>query len=86
MEQNRYFYILHGGKNCQRFLIDLLQSNNLLAEPVQKFILQDMTEIVKKLPWYTKLIGQQTTDLAHRFDIALHGQGLNPIPFNRKDL
>lgn len=61
--------------NCQRFLMDILQSNNLLTDKERQFIYQDITELVKKLPWVTKYIGQKTTDLAHTADILIHGQG-----------
>jgi hypothetical protein len=61
--------------NCQRFLIDVLSSNGLLTEKEQHFILQDLSELSKKLPWYTKAISQHTTDLSHRLDILTNGQG-----------
>ena len=65
--------------NCQRFVLDVLQSNGLLTEQSQHFIHQDLTELVKKLPWYTKMIGQKTTDLAHVADVLIHGRALNKV-------
>jgi len=61
--------------NCQRFLLDVLQSNGLLTEPAKHFIYQDITQLVEKMPWYTKMIGQKVTDLAHATDVLIHGQG-----------
>ena len=62
--------------NCQKFCLDILESNGLLTDQSKAFIYQDIAELVKELPSYTKFIGQTTTDIAHRFDIALHGEGL----------
>lgn len=77
--KKQFFIYSPWSTNCQRFLLDVLQSNNLLTQQAQTFIYQDITNIVKNLPWYTKLIGQTTTDLAHKADIILHGQGLKKI-------
>jgi hypothetical protein len=52
-----------------------LKSNDLLTDDEQKFIYQDISELIKELPWYTKMIGQSTTDLAHKMDIAINGEG-----------
>ena len=65
--------------NCQRFILDILQSNGLLTEKDKQFIYQDITELVKELPWYTKAIGQKVTDTAHQFNILAQGEGLKKI-------
>lgn len=75
------------GNNCQRFCLDVLESNGLLNDNAKKFIYQDITELVKELPWYTKMIGQSTTDFAHKMDIAIQGEGLkkrNKLRRNKK--
>ena len=39
-----------GGGNCQRFIMDLLNSSGLLSPPARKFIDQDAEQILKSLP------------------------------------
>jgi hypothetical protein len=39
-----------GGGNCQRFIMDLLNSSGLLSPPAKKFIDQDAEQILKSLP------------------------------------
>ena len=75
--QKQVFVYSAFSNNCQRFLIDVLNSNGLLTEKEQHFILQDVGELAKKLPWYTKQIAQQTTDLAHQVNILTEGMGFN---------
>ncbi len=77
--QKQVFLYSPWKENCQRFILDILQSNGLNTEKAQHFIYQDITELVKELPWYTKMIGQKTTDLAHTADILIHGQALHKI-------
>lgn len=59
--------------NCQNFIMMLLDASNLLTIPAKNFIYQDITKLVEDLPSYTKIIGNATTDLAHRADILLRG-------------
>lgn len=77
--QKQVFVYSPWKENCQRFLLDILQSNGLVTEQAQHFIYQDISNLVQKLPWYTKMIGQKTTDLAHKADILLHGQALHKL-------
>lgn len=63
--------------NCQRFCLDVLESNGFLTDQSRAFIYQDITELVKKLPWYTKHFGQSVTDTVHRLNIAVEGEGFN---------
>ena len=70
----RQFFVYSAfSENCQRFLLDLLNSNKLLTEESQHFIYQDISELSKKLPSITKSISQSLTDTAHRADILLNG-------------
>lgn len=66
--------------NCQRFLLDILQSNNLLSQQAKSFIYQDITNLVQKLPSFTRYLGEITTDLASRGDVLIHGQGFQSNP------
>lgn len=62
--ENQYFVYDPFSNNCQRFITDVLASNNLLGENYSKWILQDLTELVKKLPQFTKSISKGVTDFA----------------------
>jgi hypothetical protein len=44
-----YDYDALGQNNCQNFILQILQSNNLLTPQAHKFIYQDMTGIVNEL-------------------------------------
>lgn len=81
--RKQLFYYSPWSTNCQQFLIDLFGSSGLLDDNAVKFIYQDLSELVQKLPAVTKFIGQKTTDLAHSADILIHGKGLK---FNKKNL
>jgi hypothetical protein len=50
--------------NCQQFINDLLNSSNINNSEVNKFIMQDIGNLIPKLPEYTKFISQLSTDIA----------------------
>ena len=50
-------------QNCQIFISDVLETFGLLTEKAKKFIYQDITEIVEKLPFYVKYIAKAVTDV-----------------------
>jgi len=50
--------------NCQRFILDILQSNNLATKESEKFILQNAIELASRLPDYAIAISQFITDTA----------------------
>jgi hypothetical protein len=60
--------------NCQKFVIDVLQSNNLLNPALQSFIEQDSKSIFKAMPAYVKTVADLATNVAHK-GRALTGQG-----------
>jgi hypothetical protein len=68
--------------NCQRFLIDILSSNDLLTPQLKHFIFQDIGEIVEKLPEYTQTIAKTVTNLMNIFDV-ITGKG-KKITLRRK--
>jgi hypothetical protein len=63
---HRFFTYNAFDQNCQRFIADLLQSNNSLSDNAKNFILQDAQSIVKKMPFFVSKIAQFATDTAGR--------------------
>jgi hypothetical protein len=61
---NQYFVYDPFTNNCQRFITDVLDSNQLLGDRYRSWILQDITELTKKIPQYTKSFAKSVTDLA----------------------
>ena len=57
-----YFVYSPFKQNCQRFVSDILSTFNLLTPEVKQFVYQDITELVKDLPFYVKLVGKTVTD------------------------
>ena len=59
--------------NCQRFVMDVLESNNLPVSPeLRSFILQDVSNLA--VPWQKKLTAFFTS-LANRGKMAIEGEG-----------
>ena len=50
-------------QNCQIFISDVLETFGLLTEKAKKFIYQDITEIVERLPFYVKYVAKAVTDV-----------------------
>ena len=50
-------------QNCQIFISDVLETFGLLTEKAKKFIYQDITEIVERLPFYLKYVAKAVTDV-----------------------
>jgi hypothetical protein len=67
-------YFVYGafGNNCQKFQIDFLKSNELLTEPLQEFILQDVSTLFKEYK-YQQTIVNATTGLGTAVDIIKKG-------------
>lgn len=60
--------------NCQIFLMNVLSANGMLTETLQKFILQPVDELVKKLPGYVAPVARALTDVAAIGDLTLQNQ------------
>ena len=50
--------------NCQRFILDLLESNGLSSPDVRDFVLQDVSQLVKELPSFVEKTAKDLTDVA----------------------
>lgn len=58
------FYLYDGFKfNCQVFCKDCLESEGLYSEQAKDFLFQDLEELAKKMPAFSKKIMNITTDL-----------------------
>ena len=60
--------------NCQQFVKDILQSNNMWNNDLDKFIYQDLTNLKKDLPSFTGKIMDGVTNIAN-VGKKLIGQG-----------
>lgn len=61
--------------NCQDFIIDVLNSNNLLTPELQKFIKQDAVAIFNQTPKWTNVIAKAITDLGAIKSRLVEGEG-----------
>lgn len=61
--------------NCQNFLINIFDANNIGDEEDRKFIFQDATKIFKELPEYSKILGKVSVKLGAIFNRLLYGEG-----------
>lgn len=64
-------------KNCQLFVSEILKTFNLLSQKAKDFIYQDISEIVKRLPFYIKWTGKAATDIDATYQKAI-GAGHKP--------
>ena len=61
--KDMYFVYDPFKKNCQIFVSDILKTFNLYSKKAKEFIYQDISEIVKRLPFYVKWVGKSVTDI-----------------------
>ena len=62
--------------NCQVFVKNLLEGNELLTQDLEDFIMQDARALIEDDPVF-KRVGRMLTDLGGIFDIVKHGQSLS---------
>jgi hypothetical protein len=60
--------------NCQNFIMNVLQSNNLDSPELTKFVLQPIDQLVKELPGYVPQFAKALTDVAGFIDTGLQKQ------------
>ena len=76
--KEKYFVYHPFDQNCQIFLRDVLTTSGLYSKKAEEFIYQDITEIVKRLPWYVKWVAKGVTDIdATKSKITGAGCGCN---------
>lgn len=71
--------------NCQRFIMDILESNQIPTTEAKDFILQSMEELAKELPDYVKGTAQFITDLGGTVS-KLTGKGEERLIGGKGDL
>ena len=60
--KKEYFVYDPFNANCQIFIKAILQTFGLYDDKEKQFIYQDITEIVKRLPFYTRYVAKAVTD------------------------
>ena len=60
--KNKYFVYSPFSQNCQIFISDILKTFNLYNSKAGEFVYQDISEIVKRLPFYIKYTAKAFTD------------------------
>ncbi len=61
--KEKYFVYDPFKQNCQIFIRDVLTTFGLYSKKVDEFVYQDITEIVKELPWYVRWVAKGVTDV-----------------------
>ena len=61
--KEKYFIYDPFKQNCQIFIRAVLETFGLYNKKVDDFVYQDITDIVKELPWYVKYVAKGVTDL-----------------------
>jgi hypothetical protein len=61
--------------NCQDFLLNIFQANNIGDQTDIAFIKQDTKEIFEKLPEFSKVLGKAATNLGAIFNRLMQGEG-----------
>jgi hypothetical protein len=76
VEFERFFVYDAFTNNCQMFIMDVLTSNKLITDELQKFILQPMEQIVNELPSGLPKFARVVTDVGAILS-RLRGDGKN---------
>ena len=63
--------------NCQQFLLNVLQANNLLTPEARQFIEQDVEKILKDLPAYSETVANFFTKVQSIVNRLQEGEGQN---------
>jgi hypothetical protein len=61
--------------NCQNFLINVFDANEIGDSADRDFIFQDATKIFKELPEYAKVLGKASVKLGAIFNRLMYGEG-----------
>jgi hypothetical protein len=71
--KERIFHYKSTSNNCQRFVLDVLDSSNIeMSDSYRKWILQDVKNL---LPGYAEKIANFGTDLKNKIDLVVDGHG-----------
>ena len=61
--KEKYFIYNPFSQNCQIFIRDVLETFTLYSPKAKEFIYQDISEIVKRLPFYVEYVAKAVTDI-----------------------
>ena len=61
--KEKFFVYSPFEQNCQQFVSEILKTFDLLTEKAKKFIYQDITELVQRLPFYVRWVAKAATDI-----------------------
>ena len=61
--KNDFFIYDPFAKNCQFFIRHLLKTHNLYNDEIEKWLFQNISEIVNNLPWFSKWFAKSITDI-----------------------
>lgn len=61
--------------NCQNFLINIFDANNIGDKEDKDFIYQDATKIFQELPEFSKVLGKASVKLGAIFNRLMYGEG-----------
>jgi len=77
-----YFKYSSNQYNCQNFIYNILNSNDLLNEKLEKFIYQDPSFFFQKLNYLTKF-NNAITSLGAKIDLIRRGSGIKEENINK---
>jgi hypothetical protein len=71
--------------NCQVFILNVLQANNVSSPALEGFIMQDAQSVFDKMPQFTKKAVNAVTDLGAWADKVVQGEGGSWKDFYRNE-
>jgi hypothetical protein len=80
-----YFIYDAFNANCQMFIMNIINGNDLNTPMVQSFVLQPVDSLLQKLPNYVSPFAKIATDIAGLANVALEGRGAPTITMPAKD-
>lgn len=77
--KSNYFTYDAFTNNCQNYILNVLQSNNLITSDAKNFIYQPVDDMIKELPSYVKKFASLTTKVGSYVDKGLQSLGLRGL-------
>lgn len=78
-------HVYHAGTaNCQKFVSQVLNASGLMTPALSQWINQDAETLIAKQNPIARAIISGTTNLAHKADVVLKGQGRRRRPLARR--
>lgn len=77
--KSNYFTYDAFTNNCQNYILNVLQSNNLITSDAKNFIYQPVDDMIKELPSYVKKFASLATKAGSYVDKGLQSLGLRGL-------